>query len=172
LSSSDESEGVVSPATLTFTPLNWNVAQTVTVTGVNDDEVDGHKGYVIVTSATSSTDSVYNGIAVADVPVTNLDNDGIGIFGATSVVIYRVGDGAAGLVNTGAAVFLDEYAPHGALIQSIAMPTTVEGDNKQLIASGTATSEGLITLSNDGQYLVLAGYARDLGGSSSLSYHW
>jgi hypothetical protein len=169
LSSSDESEGVVSPATLRFTPLNWNAAQDVTVTGVNDDEVDGHKGYLIVTSATSSADSVYDGIFVADVPVTNLDNDGIGMFGATSVVIYRVGDGAADLSNTGSAVFLDEYAPHGALIQSIAMPTGVEGDNKQLIASGTATSEGLITLSDDRQYLVLAGYATDLGGTASLS---
>ena len=39
LSSSDTTEGTVSPASLTFTTANWNVAQTVTVTGV-DDAVD------------------------------------------------------------------------------------------------------------------------------------
>jgi hypothetical protein len=33
LTSSDTTEGTVSPASLTFTPGNWNVAQTVTVTG-------------------------------------------------------------------------------------------------------------------------------------------
>src|SRR5205807_7669582 len=33
LSSSNTAEGTVSPASLTFTAANWNVAQTVTVTG-------------------------------------------------------------------------------------------------------------------------------------------
>ncbi|NJL10037.1 MAG: hypothetical protein HC908_07305 [Calothrix sp. SM1_7_51] len=51
----------------------------------------------------------------------------------------------------------------------IAVPTTASGTNKQLIASGTATSEGLLTRSADGQYLLLTGYARDLGGTGSIS---
>ena len=41
LSSSDTTEGTVSPASLIFTTANWNVAQTVTVTGVDDALVDG-----------------------------------------------------------------------------------------------------------------------------------
>ena len=41
--------------------LNWNVAQTVTVTGVNDDLDDGDVAYTIVTAATSA-DTIYNGI--------------------------------------------------------------------------------------------------------------
>ena len=41
LSSSDTTEGTVTPASLTFTTANWNVAQTVTVTGVDDALVDG-----------------------------------------------------------------------------------------------------------------------------------
>ena len=36
LSSSGSTEGTVSAAPLTFTTVNWNVAQTVTVTGVDD----------------------------------------------------------------------------------------------------------------------------------------
>ena len=36
LSSSNTAEGTVSPSSLTFTSANWNTAQTVTVTGVDD----------------------------------------------------------------------------------------------------------------------------------------
>src|SRR5437667_1286419 len=75
-----------------------------------------------------------------------------------NVVIYRLGDGSSSLVNTGNAVFLDEYTPTGTLVQSIALPTATAGANHRLIASGTATSEGLMTRSTDGQYLLLTGY--------------
>ena len=75
-----------------------------------------------------------------------------------NVVTYRVGDGSSSLVNTGNPVFVDEYTPTGTLVQSIALPTATAGANHRLIASGTATSEGLMTRSTDGQYLLLTGY--------------
>jgi len=50
LSSSDASEGTVSPASLTFTAANWNTPQTVTVTGVDDPQVDGSVAYTIITA--------------------------------------------------------------------------------------------------------------------------
>jgi hypothetical protein len=90
-------------------------------------------------------------------------------FTAGNLLIYRVGDGSAGLVNTGAAVFVDEFTPAGTLVQSVAMPTTVSGANQRLIASGTASSEGLITVSADGQYVALTGYNRALGGTGTLN---
>ena len=55
LSSSDTTEGTVSPASLTFTTANWNVPQTVTVTGVNDALDDGNVAYTIVTAPATST---------------------------------------------------------------------------------------------------------------------
>ena len=79
LSTSDATEGTVEPASLTFTPANWNVAQTVTVTGVDDAVDDGDVAYSIVTAAATSADAIYNGINAADVAVTNTDNDGSGI---------------------------------------------------------------------------------------------
>ena len=79
LSSSDASEGTVSPAGLTFTSVNWNVAQTVTVTGADDALDDGDVAYTILTAAATSADVIYNGINAADVAVTNTDNDGSGI---------------------------------------------------------------------------------------------
>lgn len=85
-----------------------------------------------------------------------------------NIVVYRVGSGTEDLANTGNPVFLDEYTPAGTLVQSIALPHTVSGDQNQLIASGTATTEGLLTRSIDGKYLLLTGYATNLGGSSNL----
>jgi outer membrane protein OmpA-like peptidoglycan-associated protein len=75
LSSSDVSEGTVAPASVTFTSANWDTAQAVTVTGVDDFGVDGGVAYAIVTGAASSTDGSYSGLNAADVGVTNLDDD-------------------------------------------------------------------------------------------------
>ncbi|MEZ5544804.1 MAG: Calx-beta domain-containing protein [Lysobacteraceae bacterium] len=79
LSSSDTTEGTVAPASLTFTPANWNTAQTATVTGVDDGIDDGDVGYTIVTAAATSTDANYNGLDATDVSVTNTDDDSAGI---------------------------------------------------------------------------------------------
>ncbi|MGB2762290.1 MAG: DUF2341 domain-containing protein, partial [Minisyncoccales bacterium] len=75
LSSSDTSEGTVSPSSLTFTSANWSTQQTVTVTGVNDNVDDGDIGYTIVTAAASSSDANYNNLDPDDVALTNSDDD-------------------------------------------------------------------------------------------------
>src|ERR671926_389752 len=80
-----------------------------------------------------------------------------------NLVIYRVGDGVTPLSTTAAPVFLDEYTPAGLLVQSIAMPTKTSGVNKPLTSSGSAFSEGLINRSTNKKYLVLTGYAQELG---------
>ncbi len=79
-------------------------------------------------------------------------------FSAGNVVVLRVGDGSGSLSSAAAPVFLDEYSPSGALVQSVPMPTTGSGDQRRLVASGSATSEGALALSADGRYLTLAGY--------------
>jgi hypothetical protein len=77
LSSSDTTEGTVTPTSVTFTPLDWNVPQTITVTGVDDLLDDGDVAYPVQLAATS-TDSLYDG-ATATVSVTNSDDDVAGI---------------------------------------------------------------------------------------------
>ena len=61
-SSSDAGEGTVSGA-LRFSTTDWGDAQTVTVTGVDDAEVDGDQGYE-VRFVVASTDTGYDAIAV------------------------------------------------------------------------------------------------------------
>jgi hypothetical protein len=74
LSSSDTTEGTVVPLSITFASTNWSVAQTVTVTGVDDQVPDGDQQYTIITGPASSRDSNYNGLNPVDVAVTNTEN--------------------------------------------------------------------------------------------------
>ncbi len=83
-----------------------------------------------------------------------------------NIVVYRIGAGTAALASSGDTVFIDEYTPAGILVQSIQMPVAVSGANHALVASGTATSEGMMTRSADGKYILLTGY--DGIGTSSL----
>lgn len=73
--SSDATEGTVSPAFISFMPANWNVPQTITVTGVNDFIIDGSISYSVITDAAISSDTAFSGLVIADVSVTNSDND-------------------------------------------------------------------------------------------------
>jgi phosphoribosylanthranilate isomerase len=80
LNSSDLTEGTIDKPSLTFTTLNWNDPQTVTITGVEDDSVaDGDQPYTIVTGPVTSSDTDYAslnpGTIIPDVSVTNSDND-------------------------------------------------------------------------------------------------
>ena len=88
-----------------------------------------------------------------------------------NLAVYRVGDGTQAPTANGNSVFIDEYTPAGVLVQSIAMPTTQNGAQRQLIASGMGSNsapEGLITLSPNANFLMVTGYGVNLGGSTSL----
>jgi hypothetical protein len=72
ISSNTPTEGTVSTDSLVFTAANWNVAQSVTVTGVNDGTSGAMTQYLVVTgAATSPGDAGYNGYDATDVTCTN-----------------------------------------------------------------------------------------------------
>jgi hypothetical protein len=77
--SSSSAEGTVSPASVTFTPADWDVAQIVTVTGADDFVDDGDVAYTVLTAPAVSLDPRYGGRDPADVSVTNTDDDAAGI---------------------------------------------------------------------------------------------
>lgn len=68
------------PATLTFTPSNWNVPQTVAITAVQDRAVEGpHSGTILV--ATASADITYatgSGVSAQPLQVAITDDDEAG----------------------------------------------------------------------------------------------
>jgi hypothetical protein len=72
LTSDTPTEGTVAPAALSFTVANWNTAQTVTVTGVDDGTTGMMTPYKIVSAAAvSALDASYNGLNALDVACVN-----------------------------------------------------------------------------------------------------
>ncbi|MEW5852021.1 MAG: Calx-beta domain-containing protein [Myxococcota bacterium] len=95
LSTSDTTEGVVSPAALKFTAQDWNIPQTVTVTALDDQVDDGDVTFHVVVGAMASTDTLYNGVDADDIPVLNIDDDVASINVGTPVTTSLAENGAA-----------------------------------------------------------------------------
>ncbi len=172
LASSDPSEGSVSPAQLTFTPTNWLVPQTVTVTGVDDAALDGDVVYTITTSPAVTSDPNYSGVDGDDVTLLNLDNElplvTINITDASAsetgansatLVVSRSGSTLAPLtvyyaIGGTASAGVDYFALSGAVTlnagESSASITLLPMDD--LLAEGPETV--ILTLSADAAYTI------------------
>ena len=83
---------------LVFEPGNYNVAQTVTVTAVDDDVLENDPHSTVIQHVVTSGDLSYNGYEIDDVTVTIAEND-CGAWG------YRNSD-----VNTDCDVNLLDFA--------------------------------------------------------------
>ena len=71
--SSDPQEAAVSPSALTFTSANWNMAQAVSVTGVDDLIVDGDQATDIrVAVDAANSDSAFRGLPEQVIDVVTL----------------------------------------------------------------------------------------------------
>ena len=76
ITSADTGETTVSASTLTFTNANWDTAQTVTVTGIDDDVVDGDETTAVTIAVDdANSDDAYDSVADQTVTVTTSDND-------------------------------------------------------------------------------------------------
>lgn len=101
-----------------------------------------------------------------------------------NVVVYRIGDGTQPVTNLGQSVFLDEYTTNQIIanagcglgctpltpVQSIQMPANWVGNQAPLIANGQGSAiEGMMTLSQDGRYLVVPGLAATVDQLTNLT---
>ena len=146
VTSSDTTEGIVKAAeddpdpTLTFEPDDtngriWSTAQTVTVTGVDDEDLDGDVEYNIKL-AFDSADTDYRDLSV-DIPFTNLDDD--------LSILSISGGGEVTEGDTGSsvqAVFTVSLAPARRQEVSVSYATadgTAEAGSDYVAASGTVT---------------------------------
>lgn len=78
VTSSNITEGIVSPSSLLFTETNWNIPQTVIITGVDDISTDGDVNFTVTVGSTVSLDPNYNDLSQPNIAVTNQDNDTAG----------------------------------------------------------------------------------------------
>src|SRR5207248_4615131 len=79
VASNNNSEGTPDVVLLHFTPGNWNVTQTVTVTGQDDFVHDGDVPYTVSVAPSSSNDPQYAALGAAGVALSNTDDDFPGI---------------------------------------------------------------------------------------------
>ncbi|MEI7864823.1 MAG: hypothetical protein WCI38_05575 [Chthoniobacterales bacterium] len=143
------SQLTVSPANLTFTTLDWNVPQTVTVTAIDDTVAQGTRIQTI-TNAASSADPGYNGLGVASVNVTITDN----------VSSFNEWTGGGTLMTS---QLLEKYAVGGA-----ASPA---GSSEQFAAgfSGTSFTLTAIVRTNDPLLTLVGQSSTDLMTWSNLA---
>jgi hypothetical protein len=93
LTSSDTTEGVVPDSVVL--PAGSIDPITVTVTGLDDIEIDGDIAYTVVTGDPASADTVYDAFGaadVADVAVTNKNDDGLPCDLAVDTLEYDFGE--------------------------------------------------------------------------------
>lgn len=90
-------------------------------------------------------------------------------FSGGNLVVCRVGAvGGGTLTQTGNPMFLDEFTPTGGLVQSIPLPTAINGANRRLVASGIVPAEGALSRSADGRSLIVMGYDAAIPYSTAL----
>lgn len=85
-------------------------------------------------------------------------------FYSGNLALVRLGADGQALANTGNSVFIEQYTTAGSFVNLVTIP---DAGSTALINSGSATSEGSLTLSPNGQYLAIGGYntARPYGSS-------
>ena len=74
ITNSDAGQGTPDVSSLTFTSANWNVAQNVTVTGIDDNYVQTDSNMLTLTPNGSSAVE-YAGLAAQTVAITYTDDD-------------------------------------------------------------------------------------------------
>lgn len=137
-----------------FTAGNWNVAQTVTVTAVDDAVVEGnHTG--TITHTVSSGDANYNAFAVANVVANITDND----LPSLSINDVSIAEGNAGTTTLTFTVTRTGATPSTVgfnFATSDGTATTADGDYVANIGTGSIPSGGatgtttvVVTLNGD-----------------------
>ena len=151
ITSSDPGAATVVPATLTFTPLDWNAAKTVTVTGVED----GDRNDESVTLRNNPSGGGYDGVGTEEVALSVADNDSPGVRvsrttltvreentnGDTYTVVLSIQPTASVTVTVGGFSGTDVTANPASLIF-----TTLNWDTPQTV---TVTAAGDADTAND-----------------------
>lgn len=140
-------EVTVSPATLTFDDTNWSTNQIVTVTAVDDSDVEnagaaGSNDSLAITTS-SSTYAKYHALSVPDVPVNVCDNDGgLGVIITETASTTDVTETSSSTISPLPAT-MDSYtirlasAPVGGNVT-----VSITGNGVQVNQHGTSTTFG------------------------------
>ncbi|HNH55641.1 MAG TPA: Calx-beta domain-containing protein [Leptospiraceae bacterium] len=156
LTNNNTSEYTISPSSLTFTSLNWNVGQTVTVTAVDDFVENPNLNFTLVLDPIISTTD-YSGLDPADIPIQVINNDisGFTINPVGGVTVNENDPGGVGLETTITVVLNSE--PTG----NVTLGPIISTDTLEIIIAPTLgggnsaiTNRTLVFTPTSGQAIV------------------
>jgi hypothetical protein len=139
LASTDTGEATVSTTTLIFTTSNWNVRQVFTITGVDDNELDGDQGLYIVITGNFHNDPL-------EVTILNMDDD--------AARWHYNGDYNVGVSENGGHYVFEMWLRSEPVIDAVISITS--GDTGEVTAS-PATLTFTSSNWNNGQWVTLHG---------------
>ncbi len=148
VASSDTTEGTVSTSLLTFTTANWNVAQTVTVTGADDEWIDGNVSYTVTLGAMTSSDTRYSGLNPVDVTLTNNDNSEAPVHTVPGAQSTNEDTARVFSSGNGNQILLTDYDPTGTTQVTLTVTNgtlTLAGTTGLTFTSGDGTSDTSMT---------------------------
>jgi hypothetical protein len=160
VTSGDLGEAVVSPSTLTFTSDDWNAAQTVTVTGVDDFADDGDQVTTLTLSVVpEASDDAFDGIPSQTVVVTTTDNDeppGLTITetGDTRVSENGTTDSFTVALTTQPATDVLLTVTSGDLGEAVVRPSTLTFTTNSWNLAQTVTVTGVDDFADDGDQVT------------------
>jgi hypothetical protein len=164
VASGDIGEAIVDKVSLTFTTGNWNAAQTVTVTGVDDSADDGDQITTVTLSVdAASSDDKYDPLTDKTVSVTTVDNDTppeINVKGNSNSII----DGD----NTPTTTDHTDFGSTGVSSGTVNRTFTIE--NIGTIASTLGTNAVTISGTHAADFSVTTQPATSVAGSSSETF--
>jgi len=88
-----------------------------------------------------------------------------------NLVVLVAGDGTTTLSSAASKITLKEVSKSGSTtgLKTVVLPTSISGSDRRVVQSGSATSEGHLTLSEDSRYLTCVGYDTTVGTASVVS---
>ena len=117
----------------TFTPANWNIAQTITIRAIDDHVVEPILHYSTITHTVTTTDAAFQGLTIAQVVASITDNDSPHMLltqsGGTTVVTESTTTGS----NTDTYTLVLDNAPTADVIVTIT-------PDAQVTANGNSTA--------------------------------
>ena len=100
IQNANPAEASIDLTTLTFTPDDWSTAQTVTITGLNDQFADGDREFDLTVSVDESSDSAFTTLTSQTIAVTNSDDE------ISEITIVET-DGTTSTTESGAADLIE-----------------------------------------------------------------
>ncbi len=128
IASDDTNEATVNKGQLTFTPDNWKVAQTITVTGV-DDYIIRNDSAIVTVSVNTSSDNTFAALANQSVEIILEDDDVAGFTLSESTLTIDEDAGTASFT-----VVLNTQP-----ISNVVFDVLSDDDNEAIVNNGTLT---------------------------------